>query len=65
MDLAQVGQYAVFCHSHLTTTATIIIIIYIKSERLMLCTMELMYFLRTSSKMPKIKKAETTLLTKI
>lgn len=61
MYLAQMGQYAVFCYSHLT----IITIIYMKSEGLMLYTIELMCFLRTSSKMSKSKKSETTLISRI
>lgn len=52
MYLAQVGQYAVFCHSCLT------VIIYIKTEGLILYTMELIYFLRISSKVPKSKKSK-------
>lgn len=54
MYLAQVGQYAAFCHSYLT----VIITIYIQSEGLVLYTMELMYFLRTRSKVPKPKKSK-------
>lgn len=44
MYLATVGQNTIFCHSYVTVIIITIIIIYIKNEGLMLCTMELIFF---------------------